>query len=793
MTTFRQPSRMQNCSHFIPAMQPPGTQTFPKYSSYLRRTVLFLGIVALICLVVSGCTRDPIARRQKFMEQGDRYFAQEKFSEALLTYGRALQFDPKFAPAHYKIAKCQLKLANWTSAFQELQLTTDLAPEYMPAHRDLGQLYLTGGRGPDARDEARVILKSNPQDVDAQMLLSAADALIGNLQDALREADEAVKTSPGNSAVYLNLANIQLKASAFQDAITNFQKAEAVAPASPASAIALGSLYESQKRWDDAEKAFRRAITIAPKNAAPRAALAAMYIAQGQGAFAERVLQDAKAELREDPVASRMLGDYYLSLGDSAKALTEFASLSNDHPKDLKIRESYIQLLILTHQIDQAAKLTGEILKKSPQDAEGLILNGQILLQNGKFSDALYTLQQAVKGDPANPVGHYQLGMAYLSVGNMNQAEGQWREAVELRPTLTEAWVALGSSAAQRQDWTNLEPIGIQLKKISPQSPGGYLFHATARFNQGDPVSAEADLNQLIQLAPEIPMGYAKLGQLRASQKRWNEAERYYQEALKRAPDDPDAIQGMVDLDFRRGRAADARQFVQAQIDRAPNNAGLYLLLGQSYLQENRLVDARQSFLNCLEIEKQNLTGLIMLGHVEQALGHSAEAIANYQHAIAIAPNNAELYTTLAVSFEGQGNWQEAQTAYQRALALDPEGALAANNLACLMLEHGGNVNVALTLAQTARRGLPNLPNSADTLGWAYLQNGAYSLAAPLLEKAVKSAPSNATYRYHLGLTYQKLNDLGRARTEFEKSIRLDPKAPSAEKASRALSGLSGD
>jgi Flp pilus assembly protein TadD len=73
------------------------------------------------------------------------------------------------------------------------------------------------------------------------------------------------------------------------------------------------------------------------------------------------------------------------------------------------------------------------------------------------------------------------------------------------------------------------------------------------------------------------------------------------------------------------------------------------------------------------------------------------------------------------------------------------------------------------------------------------LQNGAYSVAAPLLEKAVKSAPSNATYRYHLGLTYQKLNDLGRARTEFEKSIRLDPEAPSAEKASRALSDLSGD
>jgi Flp pilus assembly protein TadD len=146
----------------------------------------------------------------------------------------------------------------------------------------------------------------------------------------------------------------------------------------------------------------------------------------------------------------------------------------------------------------------------------------------------------------------------------------------------------------------------------------------------------------------------------------------------------------------------------------------------------------------------------------------------------------------LGATYERQGDWQGAQTAYQRALAIQPEEALAANNLAYLMLEHGGNVNVALTLAQTARRGLPNVPNTADTLGWAYFQNAAYSLAAPLLEEAVKGAPPNPTYHYHLGMTYQKLNDMKRARSEFEKSIRLNPNAPSAEKASRALSELSG-
>jgi Flp pilus assembly protein TadD len=108
------------------------------------------------------------------------------------------------------------------------------------------------------------------------------------------------------------------------------------------------------------------------------------------------------------------------------------------------------------------------------------------------------------------------------------------------------------------------------------------------------------------------------------------------------------------------------------------------------------------------------------------------------------------------------------------------------------MLEHGGDVNVALTLAQTARRGLQGMPNSADTLGWAYYHNGSFSAAVPLLEEAVKKAPSNSAYLYHLGLAYAKLKDTDRARSQFERAISIDPKSSIAERARSALSQVAG-
>jgi Flp pilus assembly protein TadD len=65
-------------------------------------------------------------------------------------------------------------------------------------------------------------------------------------------------------------------------------------------------------------------------------------------------------------------------------------------------------------------------------------------------------------------------------------------------------------------------------------------------------------------------------------------------------------------------------------------------------------------------------------------------------------------------------------------------------------------------------------------------------MAAPLLEEAVKKAPTNPAYRYHLGMVYQKLNDPVHARSAFEAAIKAKPDSPSAQAARKALSELAG-
>ncbi|HLI78324.1 MAG TPA: tetratricopeptide repeat protein, partial [Acidobacteriaceae bacterium] len=121
---------------------------------------------------------------------------------------------------------------------------------------------------------------------------------------------------------------------------------------------------------------------------------------------------------------------------------------------------------------------------------------------------------------------------------------------------------------------------------------------------------------------------------------------------------------------------------------------------------------------------------------------------------------------------------------------IDSNQAIAANNLAYLMVENGENSDVALSYAQTARRAMPQAPNTADTLAWVYYHKGTYSLARDLLQDATKQDPNNASIHLHLGLTLSKLGDKAGASAELKKASELAPNTQTGKDANDALSHL---
>ena len=132
---------------------------------------------------------------------------------------------------------------------------------------------------------------------------------------------------------------------------------------------------------------------------------------------------------------------------------------------------------------------------------------------------------------------------------------------------------------------------------------------------------------------------------------------------------------------------------------------------------------------------------------------------------------------------------------YQKALSFDPNNPVVSNNLAYVLLQSGGNVDTAFSLAQTAHRGMPDSPNAADTLGWVYYQKGSYKLALDQFQEALRlneksKTPDNPTIYYHLGLAYQKTGQAALARQQLERVLKIKPDYKDAENVKKLLAEL---
>jgi tetratricopeptide (TPR) repeat protein len=770
-----------------------------------RSAVVRLFIIGfLVTALLTGCTRDPNIRKQKYLESGDRYFDKGKYHEAAIQYSNAVQLDPRFAQAHYKLAETYLKLDDGTHAFQELSRSVDLAPDNYQARIDLANLLVGGSRGTDgsintdylkqARTHLDLLREKQPQNPEVFQAWADYYAAQGNLGAAMQEMQKAIAADSSRSESYLDMALLQLRSNLLDQAEVNFRKAAELDPKATNAQLALGGFYQSRNRLPEAEQQFKRAIELAPKDPAPREALVRLYMTQGRKTDAEALLKQAKSDLPNNSEGYRMLGDFYYASGDLDKATAEYSSLYGDHPKDIQVKKNYVQLLILKSRLEEASKLNNEILKANPHDLEGLVYRGQIQLRQNDAGGAVDSLQQALKEDPGSAVAHYQLGLAFDTQHNEARAESEWRESVRLRPDLMEAQRALAGLELRRGDLDALMQTAQQIIGGAPYAPDGYLMRGLVEMNRQRYSDAQQDLTKAMGVAPGSPAPYVQMGKLYELQKQFAEATKFYQQALDKDAGSTDALQGIMNVYLAQKQPDQAIAAARAQIAQSPATSGFYDLLGTVLFQRKDLKGADSALHKAIELDENNADALLKLGQVQAAEGSVSQALATYQQSIQDHPREIAFYILAGEMYESQRDWNNAKAMYQKALEIQPDNPLASNNLAYVILDEGGNVDVALAMAQTARRGMPDSSNAADTLGWAYFHKGVYKSAIDLFLESLRlnekrGAADDPAIHYHLGLAYEKTNQPAQARQQLERALKINPNDSEARKALSELRG----
>jgi tetratricopeptide (TPR) repeat protein len=743
--------------------------------------VLFIAVA-----LMAGCHRDPNVRKQKYLESGNRYSEQGKYREAAIQYMNALKVDKSFPEAHYALAQTYMHLGQYSGAYAELTRTVDLQPANLKARIDLGNLLLAGGKIDEAQKQADAIMAAQPNNPDLHAILSAIALKRGNRDLALSEIGKALQLEPGRAAFHEDLGLLQsadpAKASSVEDEL---KKAVALDPKSVNAKLLLASFYARNNRLQDAEQVGWSAVATDPKSIAPRESLAQIVLREGDQPRAEQVLRQASKDLADNPRGVVILADYFVGTGQMDKAKAEFASLAEKYPKNLVVQKGYVRVLLQVKDYGTARTVVTNLMKKSSKDPEVTALNGIVLLNDGKANDAVDALMEGAKNYPKDAFIQYWLGRAALQKGDNALAEKSLRQAVELNPSRLEAAEELARIAAARGDMQLMEDVADKTITAAPRFPGGYIWRATVELNHNAPDKAEDDLKTAMSVAPHSPQAFLLLGRIRFSQKRFPEGVALLEQALQDDPNSLEAMHLLVEYELFQKHPDKAMARLNAQIEKSPKNSGFYDLLAQLQIQDKNLDQAVATAQKAMQMNPGDAEAVMLYTQLQVNRGQAANAINAWEQWLSAHPTDAN-----ALAIVGTLDNAKAEAYYKKALQNDPKQSVAANNLAYRMLLNGENVDVALTLAQTARQKTPNSPNTADTLAWAYYYKGTYAFARDLLEDAVKADTKNATMEYHLGMVYSKLKDKNNASIHLKKAVSLAPGSPTAKDAQTALQGL---
>src|ERR1700722_15816940 len=118
---------------------------------------LTLGLVFL-----AACSTDPNVRKLQYVNSEKKYFDKGKFQEAIVEFRNAVEIDPRFATAHYQLARSYLKLRNPGAAYGELKETVPLDPKNLDAQLELASLLVARRQFDRAQSAANSVLKADP-------------------------------------------------------------------------------------------------------------------------------------------------------------------------------------------------------------------------------------------------------------------------------------------------------------------------------------------------------------------------------------------------------------------------------------------------------------------------------------------------------------------------------------------------------------------------------------------------------------------------------------------------------
>jgi tetratricopeptide (TPR) repeat protein len=333
---------------------------------------------------------------------------------------------------------------------------------------------------------------------------------------------------------------------------------------------------------------------------------------------------------------------------------------------------------------------------------------------------------------------HYNLGLIAQRAGRLEEAEAEYRRALELNPSSAEALVNLAELSRLRGRGEERVALLRRAVAAAPRSPIALQALGEALDAVGRSDEALGEYNRAVAVDMNWPSARRSYAFALARAGRMDDALKNAASAVALEPKSSEARYGLGRIAMEMGRldVAIAAFLEASRLD--PKSALAWENLGVCLHESGDPAAALAPLRQAVALDPADAAPRRNLGVAFDDLGRGAEAEAALKEAVRLDAKYVDAWHALGVVLQKLGRGPEAEEAYRRAVALAPKRVESLSNLAGLY-EGDGRLDEAQSLLERALRAGPARPAVLNNLGNVYRKRGRFADAARLYELALEA------------------------------------------------------
>ncbi len=353
-------------------------------------------------------------------------------------------------------------------AEQQLNQILRVAPNEATALNFFGTLRAKQGRLKEAEGFFLRAVSADNSLIGARMNLAYLYLLQREPDKTAAELKKVLSLDPGNADAAYRLAWVLFSQGHFDECIAVVQKVKETQTLSAPMLAVLGDAYLRKGDAIKAEESYLLALDAQSNNADALLGLAQLWQTKGDIKMAVAYV-DRASSFTNSPDLLFKLAQVSLNLNlreQAVAALQRAVVLRPDEP-------SY-HFALGTTWLRQPPDLQGaeqsfkQFLKLKPDDAQGQVHLGYVLLKQKKQAEAQTWLLKSVRNGVGTPEAFYYLGLIAQAQNEDAQAIQLFQKSVQLAPSFASAHVALGSTYLKLKDYPRAQQALETGVKLSP-------------------------------------------------------------------------------------------------------------------------------------------------------------------------------------------------------------------------------------------------------------------------------------------------------------------------------------